>query len=136
MQAGRSFVVADGLDGLHADDLAVELDALGGERLGQVGGRDGTEEFALLGLDGQRERETLDRAGQRLRIGQNLGILMGALAQVLGQHLLGRSRGGLGEALGNQVVVRITGFHVDDVVGVTQVLHIFDQNDFHVLVLL
>ena len=37
------------------------------------------------------------------------------------------------EALGNQVVVCITGLHGHDVVGVAQILDIFDQNDFHFL---
>nr|DAF45569.1 MAG TPA: hypothetical protein [Siphoviridae sp. ctBLh2] len=136
VQAGRSLVLADGLDRIDADLLAIHRDAFGGESLGQVGSGHRTEELAFLGLDSQRQRQVGDRLGQSLCVGKDLGILVGALAQVLGQHLLGRSRGGLGDALRDQVVVCITGLHVHDVVGVAQILHIFDQNDFHCNVLL
>ena len=101
------------------------------ESLCQVGGGDRTEELALFGLDGQRQRQVGDRLGQRLGVGQNLGVLVGALAEVLCEDLLRGSRGGLRITLRDQVVVRITGLHVHDVVGVAQLLHIFDQNYFH-----
>ena len=39
VEFGDSLVFADGLDGVNGDHLAVELDALGGKRLGQIGGR-------------------------------------------------------------------------------------------------
>lgn len=48
VEFGDSLVFADGLDGVNDDHFAVELDALGGKRLGQIGGGNRTEEFALL----------------------------------------------------------------------------------------
>ena len=84
---------------------------------------------------GERQRQVRDRLGQSLGIGQNLGVLVSALAEVLGEDLLGGSRSGLGVTLRDQVVVGVTGLHVHDVVGVAQVLDIFDQNYFHGLVL-
>ena len=100
MQADRSLELADGLDGLAADLLAVYGDALGGERLGEVRCRDRTEEFALLGLHRQRQRQVGDGLGQSLCVGQDLGVLVGALLEVLGEDLLGGGGSRLGVALG------------------------------------
>ena len=136
MEFGDSLVFADGLDGVNDDHLAVELDAFGGKRLGQIGGGNRTEEFALLGLHGQRQRQVGDGLGERLSVGEDLGVLVSALAEILGEDLLGGCRGSLGVTLRDQVVVRVTGFYVHDVVGVTQIFHIFDQNNFHCLFLL
>ena len=136
VEFGGRFVLADGLDALYGDQLAVEFDAFGSQCLGQVGGGNRTEELALLGLHGQRERQVGDGLGECLCVGKDLGILVGALAEVLGEHLLGGCGGSLCVTLGNQVVVRITGLYGHDVVGVAQVFHIFDQNNFHCLFLL
>lgn len=136
MEFGGCFVLADGLDALYGDQLAVEFDAFGSQCLGQVGGGNRTEELALLGLHGQRERQVGDGLGECLCVGKDLGVLVGALAEVLGEHLLGGCGGSLCVTLGNQVVVRITGLYGHDVVGVAQVFHIFDQNNFHCLFLL
>ena len=46
---------------------------------------------------------------------------------------IGGCGGNLGVSLGNQVVVCVTGLHVHDVVGVAQLIHILNQNDFHCL---
>ena len=136
VEFGGRFVLADGLDALYGDQLAVEFDAFGSQCLGQVGGGNRTEELALLGLQGQRERQVGDGLGECLCVGKDLGILVGALAEVLGEHLLGGCGGSLCVTLGNQVVVRITGLYGHDVVGVAQVFHVFDQNNFHCLFLL
>ncbi len=133
MQTDRGFELADGFDGVDADLLAVYGDALGGECLGQVRCGNRTEELALLGLHGHRQRQIRDGLGQSLCVGKDFGVLVSALAEVLGENFLRGSRCGFGVALGNQVVVRITGLNGHDVVGVAQVLHIFDQNNFHVL---
>ena len=55
VEFGDSLVFADGLDGVNDDHLAVELDAFGGKRLGQIGGGNRTEEFEI-GRASCRER--------------------------------------------------------------------------------
>ena len=43
VEFGGRFVLADGLDALYGDQLAVEFDAFGSQCLGQVGGGNRTE---------------------------------------------------------------------------------------------
>ena len=122
-----SLVLAEGLDCLYDDTLAVDLDAFGSKSLSQVGRGDRTEDLALLGFGCDYQRQVGNLLGQSLSVSQDLGILVSTLFEVLCEDFLGGSGSCFCVALRNQVVVCIAGLYVNDVVGVTQFLDIFSE---------
>ena len=93
--------------------------------------RDRSENASFLGLGRQLQRGFGDLGRECLGVAYQLGFLVGLLLEVLGQYFAGRSRRAFGQTLRDQVVVRITGAYVHDVVCIAQLVYVLDQNDFH-----
>ena len=105
----------------HGDDLAVDRNALFSQSSNNL-----SHTYATIGdtrctnLSGNLQGDALELLGA-LFGGSLLGSqLVSLLTQVLGEHLLGRSRSHDGLTLRNQVVAAITILHVNDLVLVTQ----------------
>ena len=88
MDLGDGLVFAEGLDVLHGDGLTVDFDSFGSQSLGEVGSGDRTEDASLLCLGSDYQRQVGDLLGQSLCVGQDLGILVGTLLEVLREDLL------------------------------------------------
>ena len=74
---------------------------------------------------------SLDPGGDGLRIGDQLGLLVGALAEGLGV-LLERGRGADGrKALGHEIIERVTGLDFYHISGLAEIGNFFLKNDLH-----
>src|SRR5258708_7614426 len=126
-------IFAEGFDGFAELDLAlVELEALRGEGLGDVGGGDGAEELIVFaGLAGEAHGDAVDERGLLLRSFELGGGFLGERgADALeGFHV---AAGGFdGELARQQEIAGVTGLDGDDVAAVAEFFDVFLQNDLH-----
>src|SRR6266581_964347 len=97
-----------------------------------VARRDRAVQLVLFAnLDREREMD-VGEAGS-LGFGGALlgGALPGDALRLVGDLLLVRLRGGVGEPLREEIVARVAVLHLDDVARGPEVLHVFPQDDLH-----
>ena len=131
-------VVANGLDGVDADLLAVNVVVvLLFEGFGNHDVVDATKELAVL-TDFDDELHGLAVEGSLLGLSVLAEgfLLVGTLTQVLGVDLLVDGSGDDGHSFGKKIVVGIAVLNVDDFVFVAEVGHILFEYDFHLFFLL
>src|SRR3569623_2029431 len=122
--------------GLHAHFMALEREAARGRRFGDVRRADRAEQLAFgAGLGGDGDALVVQLSGTGLGRGQALALGLFHFSATLferGQIGLG---GGHGLALRQQVVAGIAAAYRHAVAELAQVLHFFQQDDVHHVVL-
>src|SRR4029077_2675805 len=110
---------------VHLDPELLEL-AL------HIARRDRAVQFVLLPhLDGEAEADLGDARGLALGGALLVGALPRDALGLVGDLLLVRLGGRVGEPLRQQVVAGVAVFHLDHVARGAQMLHVFTQNHFH-----
>src|SRR3989304_1447055 len=134
MQRYGNFVIADFLErtAVEMNFRPLQLEAGLHHGLADVANADGAEEFSFLAdLAQDLQGHAGHPRGARLRFSERIGLghfKLGALRLELGAVLfVGSDR----LAVGNKIVARETGFHLDLFAKVSQVAHFFKLNDFH-----
>src|SRR5690606_18664687 len=134
VQPNGDVVLSDGLDRLaELDAPLVDLRAARvGDRLGDVGRRDCTEESARgAGLGRQPHRRVLQPSldfARAVEVGELPSLARPADRVDL---LLGTLGPGEGEPARKQVVTAVAVLHLDDVAGRTEARHFLSENELH-----
>lgn len=126
-------IFAKGADGFLELDLAlIDLEALGGERIGDIGGGDGAEELIVLAsLARETDGHTAEGRGLLLRGIHLRGRFLGQRgANALdGFHVAGGSLDG--ELARQQEIARVSGLYGDNVAAVAELIDVFLKDDLH-----
>ena len=120
MEPDLGDILADLLNSLEFDDLAIHLVTEFSEGIGDLSGADATVDISVgasLGYD--HGANALESSGCGLGLVEDLLDLMGLLTLVLGQHLQSCVAGDHCQSLGNQVVAAIAVLYLNDIILIT-----------------